>query len=74
MHSDDIKLDPEYQRDVVWPDAKMIGLIDSVFRNFYVPPVIFSVVSHDDGSEKRICIDGKQRLTSIQRFMDGLVR
>ncbi|KAG6898814.1 hypothetical protein C0993_003935 [Termitomyces sp. T159_Od127] len=74
MHSDDIKLDPEYQRDVVWPDTKMVGLIDSVFRNFYVPPVIFSVVSCDDGSEKRICIDGKQRLTSIQRFMDGLVR
>ncbi|KAG5335956.1 hypothetical protein C0989_012472 [Termitomyces sp. Mn162] len=73
MHSDDIKLDPEYQRDVVWPDAKMIGLIDSIFRNFYVPPVIFSVVSYNDGSEKRICIDGKQRLTSIQRFMDGLI-
>ncbi|KAG6859872.1 hypothetical protein C0995_002632 [Termitomyces sp. Mi166 len=72
MHGDDIKLDPDYQRDVVWPDSKMVGLIDSVFRNFYVPPVIFSVVSYDDGSEKRICIDGKQRLTSIQRFMDGL--
>ncbi|KAG6813438.1 hypothetical protein H0H92_011135 [Tricholoma furcatifolium] len=73
MHNDDIKLDPEYQRDVVWPDSKMVGLIDSIFRNFYVPPVIFSVVSYDDGSEKRICIDGKQRLTSIQRFMDGLI-
>ncbi|KAG5635815.1 hypothetical protein H0H81_010045 [Sphagnurus paluster] len=73
MHSDDIKLDPEYQRDVVWPDAKMVGLIDSVFRNFYIPPVIFAVVSFDDGTEKKICIDGKQRLTSIQRFMDGLI-
>ncbi|GLB43075.1 putative protein of unknown function DUF262 [Lyophyllum shimeji] len=73
MHSDDIKLDPEYQRDVVWPDTKMVGLIDSVFRNFYVPPVIFAVVSFEDGTEKKICIDGKQRLTSIQRFMDGLI-
>ncbi|KAL6301935.1 hypothetical protein BKA93DRAFT_443788 [Sparassis latifolia] len=27
----------------------------------------------DDGSERRICVDGKQRLTSIYRFMDGLV-
>ncbi|KAG6917651.1 hypothetical protein DXG01_001758 [Tephrocybe rancida] len=72
IHSDDIKLDPEYQRDVVWPDSKMVGLIDSILRSFYVPPVIFSVTSYDDGSEKRICIDGKQRLTSIQRFMDGL--
>ncbi len=27
-----------------------------------------------NGEEKRTCIDGKQRLSSIQRFTDGLVR
>jgi hypothetical protein len=27
--------------DVVWPEAKQIGIIDSIFRNFYIPPVIF---------------------------------
>ncbi|KAH6894867.1 hypothetical protein BKA70DRAFT_1232459 [Coprinopsis sp. MPI-PUGE-AT-0042] len=71
MHNQDIDLDAEYQRDVVWPDAKQISLIDSIFRNFYVPPVIFATKQHDDGSETKICIDGKQRLTSIRRFMDG---
>ncbi|KAF9442099.1 hypothetical protein P691DRAFT_638967, partial [Macrolepiota fuliginosa MF-IS2] len=71
--SGDIDLDPEYQRDVVWPEAKQVGLIDSIFRNFYIPPVIFSVNAHDDGSENKICIDGKQRLTSIYRFMLGLI-
>ncbi|KAH6894806.1 hypothetical protein BKA70DRAFT_1117452 [Coprinopsis sp. MPI-PUGE-AT-0042] len=74
MHNQDIDLDAEYQRDVVWPDAKQISLIDSIFRNFYVPPVIFATKQHDDGSETKICIDGKQRLTSIRRFMDGQVR
>lgn len=29
--------------DVVWPESKQIGLIDSIFRNFYVPPVIFGM-------------------------------
>jgi hypothetical protein len=29
--------------DVVWPEAKQIGLIDSVFRNYYIPPVIFGM-------------------------------
>lgn len=29
--------------DVVWPETKQIGIIDSVFRNFYIPPVIFGV-------------------------------
>ena len=79
--------------DIVWPEAKQVGLIDSIFRNFYIPPVIFctpihpiplfkslmfslsfsAVNAHDDGSEQRVCIDGKQRLTSIYRFMLGLV-
>ncbi|KAI6127029.1 hypothetical protein F5141DRAFT_1186273 [Pisolithus sp. B1] len=58
-----VDLDPEYQRDVVWSDEKQSGLIDSILRNYYMPPIIF-----DDGSERRTCIDGKQRLTSIQKF------
>ncbi|TFK19225.1 hypothetical protein FA15DRAFT_601950 [Coprinopsis marcescibilis] len=74
IHNQDIDLDAEYQRDVVWPDSKQISLIDSIYRNFYVPPVIFATKTHEDGSETKICIDGKQRLTSIRRFMDGLVR
>lgn len=73
----------------MWPETKQIGIIDSVFRNFYIPPVIFgeacrswasvallihlvmsaipAVNSFEDGSETKTCIDGKQRLTSIQR-------
>ena len=27
--------------DVVWSELKQIGLIDSIFRNFYIPPIIF---------------------------------
>jgi len=27
--------------DVVWSEIKQIGLIDSIFRNFYIPPIIF---------------------------------
>jgi len=46
--------------DVVWPDSKQIGLIDSLFRNFYVPPVVFAVTKDEDGVPVRICVDGKQ--------------
>ncbi|KIO02479.1 hypothetical protein M404DRAFT_9735 [Pisolithus tinctorius Marx 270] len=68
IHAGDIDLSPEYQRDVVWPDTKQIGLIDSILRNFYIPPVIFVTHQYEDGSETKTCIDGKQRLTSIQRY------
>ncbi|KAN0090892.1 Protein of unknown function DUF262 domain containing protein [Tylopilus felleus] len=73
IHEGYIDLNPSYQRDVVWPESKQIGLIDSIFRNFYVPPVIFAVQKDEDGETVRVCVDGKQRLTSIQKFLDGLI-
>ncbi|KAK0440457.1 uncharacterized protein EV420DRAFT_1315868, partial [Desarmillaria tabescens] len=60
-----LDLEPEYQRDVVWNDSKQSQLIDSLIHNYYIPPLIF------EGEEKRTCIDGKQRLSSIRRFTDG---
>ncbi|KAF7358876.1 hypothetical protein MSAN_01227800 [Mycena sanguinolenta] len=74
IHNGDINLEPDYQREVVWPETKQIGIIDSILRNFYIPPVIFAVNSFDDGSETRTCIDGKQRLTSIHRYGAFLYR
>lgn len=49
-----------------------MALIDSLMLNYYVPPIIFRTIpgSHDS-NDKMICIDGKQRLTSIKRFLDG---
>ncbi|KAH7920066.1 hypothetical protein BV22DRAFT_1040298 [Leucogyrophana mollusca] len=72
IHQGAIDLNPVYQRGVVWPERKQIGLIDSMFRNFFVPPVVFAV-QIEDGEEVRVCVDGKQRLTSIQKFIDGLI-
>ncbi|KZT54225.1 hypothetical protein CALCODRAFT_485737 [Calocera cornea HHB12733] len=70
IESGEIDLDAEYQRDVVWPDKNQSKLIDSVFRNYYIPPVVFS--RKDNGiKEVKICVDGKQRLTSIHKFMKG---
>jgi len=68
-----IKLDSDYQRDIFWPRKMYISLIDSIFRNYYIPPIIFAIITTDDGSEIRICIDGKKRLRSIEMFMDGQV-
>ncbi|KAJ3840510.1 hypothetical protein F5878DRAFT_612986 [Lentinula raphanica] len=73
IHNSGIDLSPEYQRDVVWAKEKQICLIDSMCRNYYIPPILFAVSIDDNGTEHRTCIDGKQRLTSIQLFMDGLI-
>ena len=54
----------------------MVHLIESLFRNFYVPPLIFKVTTGTKPGTKerrrwRTCIDGKQRLTTIRKFFDG---
>ncbi|KZT38537.1 hypothetical protein SISSUDRAFT_986075 [Sistotremastrum suecicum HHB10207 ss-3] len=41
----EIDLNPDYQRDVVWDSKKQMGIIDSIFRHYYVPPVLFVGVS-----------------------------
>jgi Protein of unknown function DUF262 len=71
-----MNINPDYQRDVVWSEARMIHLMDSFFNNYYVPPLIFKVVTgRKEGTNQmrkwRTCIDGKQRLTTIRRFFDG---
>jgi uncharacterized protein with ParB-like and HNH nuclease domain len=50
-------------------------------EGFFIPPVIFNVVRQytvdDDGNSVRrnfrVCVDGKQRLSSIVKFMNGEV-
>ena len=72
IHEGLIDLSPPYQRDVVWPESKQTKLLDSLYRNFYIPPIVMCVGS-EDGHKIMRCVDGKQRLTSIQKFMDGQV-
>ena len=76
LQSKFMDLNPHYQRNVVWRRRNMIKLIDSLWKRFYIPPVIFNVNTvifegSDTPQYVRTCIDGKQRLTSILKFMEG---
>ncbi|OJD35291.1 uncharacterized protein BKCO1_1800050 [Diplodia corticola] len=77
LSKDSVDINPEYQRDVVWNKERMMGLIDSVIENHYIPPIIFNrqISRNQDGKAriKRVCIDGKQRLSSVKAFMDGTI-
>ena len=61
-----LELNPDYQRDVVWCNEKMMSFIESIIHGFYYPPIILNLV---DG--KYICIDGKQRITSVLEFLNN---
>jgi hypothetical protein len=58
-------LDPEFQRDFVWPNPKQSKLIESCIMRIPLP--VFYVAEAPDG--RIIVVDGLQRLTTFARFL-----
>lgn len=65
--------DPEYQRrGDVWSDDKQAFLIDSILKNYPMPPIfLHQVIDSENGATKYNVIDGKQRLDAILRFINN---
>jgi hypothetical protein len=62
--------EPPYQRRSVWTDEKQSYFIDSILRNFPIPPIfLHRKIDSDSGRMTFDVIDGKQRLTAIARFI-----
>lgn len=63
------------------PDCETVTHME--LAGYFVPPIIFNVYERmekdpDNPGRKvrrvyRVCVDGKQRLTSVRKFMDGLI-
>lgn len=69
------KYDAAYQRDKVWSQEKKSFLIDSILKNYPIPPVFLRLrINKDTGSTTYDVIDGKQRLCTIRDFIDGKVQ
>lgn len=66
--------DPPYQRRSLWTDEKKSFLIDSIIKNYPIPP-IFLHQKIDDATGKTCydIIDGKQRLTAIIEFIQNII-
>lgn len=66
--------DPPYQRkNEVWSEDKKSFLIDSILKNYPIPPIFMRPNIGDDGKTKYDVIDGKQRLNAIIGFINGSV-
>lgn len=62
---------PPYQRKNVWPDSKQKALLDSLFRQYYVPKIVLREVRLDNKTIIREVIDGQQRIITAQRFYNN---
>ena len=57
-------MDPDFQRDFVWPEDKQSKLIESVIMRIPLP--VFYLAENREG--RMIVVDGLQRLSTFHRF------
>jgi hypothetical protein len=60
-------LNPDFQREFVWPDEKQSRLIESVLMRIPLP--VFYLAEDEEG--RYVVVDGLQRLTTFKRFLNG---
>ncbi|WP_134723923.1 DUF262 domain-containing protein [Pseudomonas viridiflava] len=64
--------EPAYQRKSVWSDEKKAFLIDSILKNFPIPPIfLHQKIDERTGKTTFDVVDGKQRLTSLTMFISN---
>jgi hypothetical protein len=65
-----LDLSPPYQRRSVWNKSYQQYFIDSIYKNYPVPPLFVNLEVTKDGTTVYHVIDGKQRLTAILEFLE----
>lgn len=60
-------MDPDFQRGFVWDPVKQSRLIESILLRIPLPTFYVA----EDKSGRLIVVDGRQRLTTLQRFIKG---
>ncbi|AIN74106.1 DUF262 domain-containing protein [Flavobacterium psychrophilum] len=69
MHSENqLEIQPEFQREVVWNKAMKTRLIDSLVKQLPIPSLCISL---DYKTQERFVIDGLQRIATIIFFLDS---
>jgi len=63
----DVDLNPDFQRNFVWNSTQKSRLIESILLRIPLPMFYFS----EDDEGRLLVIDGLQRLTTINEFMDN---
>ena len=70
--SNEFDFKPKYQRKSMWNDEQKSFLIDSIIKNYPIPPIfLHRKIDADTGKQTFDVVDGKQRLTAIISFIQG---
>lgn len=63
-------MDPDFQRDFVWDTTKQSRLVESILLRIPLPTFYVA----EDKSGRLIVVDGRQRLTTLERFLSGKLK
>ncbi len=66
IENEEIKLQPDFQRNIVWDDVRQSRLIESILIRIPLPA--FYLDARDDN--EWLVVDGLQRLTTLDRFIN----
>ena len=65
-------LQPSFQRFYIWKEATEQMLLDTILRNYPIPPIWLWCHRNEQGRDIFEVIDGQQRLTCIERYKNNL--
>lgn len=69
-----LDLNPPYQRKSVWTTKDRQFFLDTIFRNYPSPAIFLHRIIDEAGNPTYHVVDGKQRLETILRFVEGKLR
>jgi hypothetical protein len=64
--TEQLEIQPDFQRDIVWSKPSQTRFIDSLIKQLPIPSICISL---DYKTNKRLVIDGLQRMQSIINFL-----
>lgn len=62
-----LDINPDFQRKIVWSNRDQTLFVDSLMKQLPIPSMCISL---DVKTQKRVVIDGLQRMSTIIRFLD----
>ncbi|MER7181736.1 DUF262 domain-containing protein [Streptomyces hyaluromycini] len=69
--SGELILQPEYQRQAVWPERAKVSLMETILLGYPIPEIYLSYETSPEGEQTASVVDGQQRLTSLLEFLNN---
>ncbi|OFO15256.1 hypothetical protein HMPREF3088_03755 [Corynebacterium sp. HMSC22B11] len=72
MHNrDELVLQPDYQRKVVWPQEAKDSLMESILLGYPIPEIYLEYATDAMGNQTVSVVDGQQRLSALIEYLSN---